>query len=245
MTTCKNCGVTFEGKYCNQCRQESTIARITWSEVLRQLRHATMDVDRGFFFTVHQLFFRPGATIRDYLEGKRVNYTNPFFYVLLLAGFGSLLFLSFDVPLPVRSVNLDTIERMSPLVAQKYFILVGLVIMTMLTVGDRLLHFKAGYNLAEITVANTFQAGQLMVITILSFPLIYLQDRYFPTSNFWLDVRQLLKLAIFVYLVLVRQRLYLVQGRSLSLHRLTLLGQIMVTIAIYELLISKLVLKIM
>ncbi|MBL7851640.1 MAG: DUF3667 domain-containing protein [Cyclobacteriaceae bacterium] len=243
MTTCKNCGHTFEGKYCNQCRQEATTTRITWSEVVRQLRHATVDVDRGFFFTVQQLFRQPGVMIREYLEGKRVNYSNPFFYVLLMAGFTSLLFLSFDVPLPVRSISLEHIEKMSPLVAQKYFILVGLVVMGMLTGGDLLLHRRAGFNVAEITVASAFQAGQLLVITVMLFPIIYLQDHYFPPANSWLDVRQLLKLGVFVYLVVVRKQLYAVDGRPPALQLIRILAQIIITIAFYEVVVARLIMK--
>lgn len=243
MTTCKNCGHIFEGKYCNQCRQEAATARITWGEVARQLRLATVDVDRGFFFTIQQLFRQPGTSIKEYLEGRRVNYSNPYFFVLLMAGFTSLLFLSFDVPLPVRSINLEHIEKMSPLVAQKYFILVGIVIMGMLTLGDVLLHRRAGYNVAEITVANAFQAGQLLVITVLLFPLIYFQDHYFPPANSWLDVRQLLKLGVFVYLVSVRKSLYAMAYRKASFQLARVVLQITLTIVFYELVVAKVIMK--
>lgn len=181
--------------------------------------------------------------IREYLEGKRVNYSNPFFYVLLMAGFTSLLFLSFDVPLPVRSISLEHIEKMSPLVAQKYFILVGLVVMGMLTGGDLLLHRRAGFNVAEITVASAFQAGQLLVITVMLFPIIYLQDHYFPPANSWLDVRQLLKLGVFVYLVVVRKQLYAVDGRPPALQLIRILAQIIITIAFYEVVVARLIMK--
>lgn len=245
MTSCKNCGHSFEGKYCNYCRQEAGTARITWGEVVRQLRHATVDVDRGFFFTAQQLFRQPGETIREYLEGKRVNYSNPFFYVLLLAGFTSLLFLTFDVPLPVRSINLEHLEEMNALVAQKYFILVGTVVMAMLTLGDWLLHRRVGYNVAEITVANAFQAGQLLVITVALFPIIYVQDLYFPPINVWLDVRQLLKLGVFVYLVSVRRTLYFLSGRPAKLQLIRIVLQITLTILFYELVVAKLIMKVM
>jgi hypothetical protein len=245
MITCKNCGHTFEGNYCNQCRQEAATARITWTEVARQLRHATVDVDRGFLFTVQQLFRQPGGAIREYLEGKRVNYSNPFFFVLLMAGFTSLLFLSFDLPLPVRSINLEHIERMNPLVAQKYFILVGLVFMVMLTVGDWLFYRRVGYNLAEMAVANTFQAGQLLVITVLMFPVIYLQDHYFPPSYSWLDVRQLLKLLASVYLLAVRKNLYYLEDRKPSFQLSIVVLQIVLTIVFYELVVAKLIMKAM
>jgi hypothetical protein len=245
MTTCKNCSHTFEGKYCNHCRQEAATARITWHEVARQLRHATVDVDRGFFFTAQQLFRKPGETIRDYLEGKRVNYSNPFFYVLLLAGFTSLLFLTFDVPLPVRSINLEHLEKMNALVAQKYFILVGTVVMAMLTLGDWLLHRRVGYNVAEITVANAFQAGQLLVITVALFPIIYVQDLYFPPVNAWLDVRQLLKLGVFIYLVAVRRTLYFLNGRPSTLQLIRIVLQITLTILFYELVVAKIIMKVM
>ncbi len=241
MTTCKNCNHHFEGNYCNQCRQSVHVDRITWAEVAQQVRHATVDIDRGYIYTVWELFVRPGQTIRNYLEGKRVNYANPFFYVLLTAGFASLLFLSFDVPLPVRSINLENIERMSPLAAQKYFIMVGLCVMGLLTLGDWLLQRKGPYNVAEMVVANSFQAGQGLVITVLMFPLIYLQDHFAPATSTWTDVRFLLKIFIFVYLVTVRYQLFSVNARSKFVSLALILIQVIAAIVIYELEIARLI----
>ncbi len=245
MTTCKNCNHPFEGPYCNHCRQAAATARITWKEVFVQLRRATVDVDSGFLFTARELFLRPGTTIQHYLDGKRVNYANPFFYVLLLAGFGSILFLTFDVPLPVRSIHLESIERTSPFMAEKYFIIVGLFIISIMSLTDWILHRGVTYNFSEIVVANTFQAGQVLVITILIFPLLYLQDHYFPPSTALLDIRQALKLVIFYYFVQVRYQLFSPLSQRKVLLLMTILVQVVSIILLYEFVIAGIIVRMM
>ena len=242
MTTCKNCGNNFEGLYCNQCRQPASTTRLTWAEVFGQLRQATVDVDRGWLFTFRELFLRPGITIRQYLEGRRVNYSNPFFYTLLLAGFAALLFITVGIDLPVRSINLSHMERLNPLMAQRYFILVGICFLCLLSVGDLLLYRKQEFNFAEIVVSNTFQAGQVIALTMLFFPLMYLQDNWLHPAHSWLDIRNGLKLVAMAYLVVARVQLF-GSGRQSKAGILALaIAQMVGTVLIYELVIARMIL---
>lgn len=241
MTICKNCGQQVEGKYCSHCRQDVHTERLTWREIARQVRNATVDVDRGFFFTVREMFFRPGATLRNYLEGKRVNYSNPFFFVLLTAGFASLLFTTFDVSLPVQSINLEQIERLNSLVAQKYFVLVGIFFVTMLSVSDGLLYRRSNLNGAELLVVNTFQAGQVLVITLMFFPLLLMQDRYVDPGAANSGVRTLLKAIIFVYLVWARWQLFSPNGEAWS--RVLSVIQVVSLVLFYEYVLAGLIMR--
>jgi hypothetical protein len=232
MNTCKNCGHTVEGNYCSHCRQDVHTGRLTWKEIARQIRNATVDVDRGFFFTAREMFVRPGVTLRNYLEGKRVNYSNPFFFVLLTAGFASLLFMTFDVSLPVQSINLERIERVNPLVAQKYFVLVGIFFVTMLSVSDGLLYRKSTLNAAELLVVNAFQAGQVLVITLLFFPVLLVQDRLIDPGDITAGVRTLLKAITFGYLVWTRWQLFSPSGPAWQ--RALSVAQIVALVFLYE-----------
>ena len=238
---CKNCGQPVEGKYCSHCRQDVQTERLTWKEIALQVRHATVDVDRGFFFTVREMFLRPGATLRNYLEGKRVNYSNPFFFVLLTAGFASLLFMTYDVPLPVQSMNLERIERLNPLVAQKYFVLVGTFFVTILSVSDWILYRNARLNAAEFLVVNSFQAGQVLVITLIFFPVLLIQDRYVDPVAINTGVRTLLKAIIFLYLVWVRWQLFAPSGTSWR--RAVSVAQVVALVLLYEFVLAGFIMR--
>jgi hypothetical protein len=241
MTTCKNCGYTFEGKYCSHCRQEAHTERLTLREIGRQIRNASVDVDRGLLFTIRELFLRPGVTLRNYLEGKRVNYSNPFFFVLLAAGFASLLFMTFDVSLPVQAINLERIERLSPLVAQKYFVLVGAFFMVMLSVSDGLLYRDSGLNAAELLAVNAFQAGQALVITLLFFPLLLIHDQYIEPTIVHSGIRTALKFTTFAYLVWVRWQLFSPSGPAWK--RGMSILQIVSLVLLYEFILAEFIMK--
>jgi hypothetical protein len=87
---CKNCGNAFEGNYCNICGQNAKVKRIKINNLVSIFLHGFFHLDKGFFYTIIELFLKPGQTLRDYLEGKRVKYFNPFTFAILvslLAGF--------------------------------------------------------------------------------------------------------------------------------------------------------------
>ena len=96
-TTCLNCGTEFEGKFCPECGQSAETGRFTWRFIIDNLQAAVLGKDGGIWFTVKNLFSRPGAMIFEILNGKRKRYFSPFpmlffvlaIYVLILSFTGS------------------------------------------------------------------------------------------------------------------------------------------------------------
>lgn len=48
-------------------------------------------INRGFLFTAKHLLFHPWKVIREYLKGKRVNYTSPVNMLVILCFLGTLV----------------------------------------------------------------------------------------------------------------------------------------------------------
>jgi len=86
-TRCKNCDTVFQGNFCPECGQNREIPRLSGPKVLRNLFSAFMDIDneKGFFYTIIQLFKAPGTVITDYIRGKRISYVHPFKVLFALA----------------------------------------------------------------------------------------------------------------------------------------------------------------
>ena len=82
---CKNCGEKVQGKYCSHCGQSSHIDKLTLSNLLNELAESVFQINRGFFYTLKELFSRPGDRIKEYLGGRRKKYFKPISYVLLLS----------------------------------------------------------------------------------------------------------------------------------------------------------------
>ncbi len=83
--TCKNCDHKYKGKFCHNCGQKAATHAIDFKFVVHEVPHSAFHVDKGIFFTIKGLSTRPAQTIRDYIDGKRINHFPPLTYVILMA----------------------------------------------------------------------------------------------------------------------------------------------------------------
>ena len=96
-TQCLNCGTEFEGNFCPECGQSADTGRFTMRFIFENLLAAFLSKDGGIWFTLKNLFTRPGAMIVEILKGKRRRYFSPFsmllcsltLYVVILSLSGS------------------------------------------------------------------------------------------------------------------------------------------------------------
>lgn len=83
MMHCLNCQAPVDLHYCPSCGQKTTTQRISLPQLIKDLPHAIFHVDRGVLYNFVQLFKRPGAAIRDYLQGRRKQFFHPATYLVL------------------------------------------------------------------------------------------------------------------------------------------------------------------
>ena len=83
--TCKNCGNTFQGKYCNICGEK------TFSENDKKISHFFEEgfhfithFEGTFFTTIKTMFSRPGKLSLDISNGTRKRYFKPLSLFILL-----------------------------------------------------------------------------------------------------------------------------------------------------------------
>ena len=96
-TRCLNCGTEFVGKFCPECGQSADSGRFTMKFIFENLIAAFTSKDGGIWFTLKNMFTRPGAMVVDILNGKRRSYFTPFpmlffaltVYILLFSITGS------------------------------------------------------------------------------------------------------------------------------------------------------------
>ncbi|MHA4845305.1 DUF3667 domain-containing protein [Flavitalea antarctica] len=205
---CKNCGHRFEGKFCNICGQEADTERVDWHEILHHLPHAFFHTDNGLLHTLKEMTVRPGHTIREYMEGKRVDHFNPFLFVILLGGFAVFLFATADVKLISTVVDLHAIESSHAILAHQYFLIPAFIMTLLFAITDYFIYREKKYIMPELIVSNIFQMGQLLALVILSFPLLYLQDAYKIDFGWQLELRSVIKAIMVVYFFYVRYQLY-------------------------------------
>jgi hypothetical protein len=61
------------------------VGRINVPNLLGEVSESIFQVNRGFFFTIKELFLRPGEMLHHYFDGKRQQHFKPIAYVLTLS----------------------------------------------------------------------------------------------------------------------------------------------------------------
>ena len=84
---CLNCGhpLDLSDKYCPNCSQANSVKKLTLRDFFEEFFSNILSYDSKLFQTLAALFLRPGRITRQYINGKRLSYTNPFRFLLSLA----------------------------------------------------------------------------------------------------------------------------------------------------------------
>lgn len=186
LSACKNCGHNFKGKFCNECGQKADIHRFTVKHILHDFFHAFTHVDSGILYLIKELFLRPGDTVREYLEGKRKKYFNPFQYFVLATAVVVFLTIKLDIAgsmLTMMQFNgdsskIDAFRLQFLAFFYQTFNYLQFIILPFLGFFSYIFFRKSGYNFAENLVFNTFLSAQRHIIFLVFAPLWY----FFPAS---------------------------------------------------------------
>lgn len=84
---CLNCGhpLDLSDKYCPNCSQANSTKKLTLLDYLEEFLSNVLEYDSKLFQTLTALLLKPGKITREYIEGKRLSYTNPFRFLFSLA----------------------------------------------------------------------------------------------------------------------------------------------------------------
>ncbi len=78
MTTCRNCGVPLQGRYCYACGQKAARADVTLRELAHEALHEFSHLDNSKIVqTLKLLLFKPGELTAEFLRGRRARYIPP------------------------------------------------------------------------------------------------------------------------------------------------------------------------
>ncbi len=179
---CKNCHHSFYGNYCNHCGQSADTHPINFKYLVHELQHGFLHVDKGILFTIKELFTRPGDSIREFIQGKRVKHFKPVIsLVIILATIYGILGHYFNIE--VTSMNnvritgnaglFEDILKIKKWIAD-HFVWMSLFSIPIFSLGTSIVFRKQPFNFVEHIVLNTFLTGQKLVVHIAAFPIVYL-----------------------------------------------------------------------
>lgn len=172
--TCKNCHQIYKGHYCNNCGQSAETHKINAHFLWHDIQHGLLHFDKGILYSLKQLFTRPGDSVREFIEGKRVRHFKPLSLVVVLATFYGFMYHYFHINLYPYNSDVSGInyyefnEWMST-----HFSWITIATIPIYTIGTYVCFRKQGYNFVEFFVLNTFKASQRLFAHLLTFPLLY------------------------------------------------------------------------
>lgn len=86
-TECLNCEhpLDMSDKYCPSCSQANSTKKLTLKDFFDEFFSSLISYDSKLLKTLSALILKPGKITKDYINGKRVAYTNPYRFLLSLA----------------------------------------------------------------------------------------------------------------------------------------------------------------
>lgn len=83
-TECLNCyhPLDVSDEYCPNCSQLNSTKKLAFNDFFNEFFAGIFAYDSRFYRTLNVLLFKPGKISKDYIEGKRVRYANPYRFYL-------------------------------------------------------------------------------------------------------------------------------------------------------------------
>lgn len=115
---CLNCekDISEEDNFCSQCGQVNDLQKVSLKQYLSAYFDDFFSFDSRLLITIVSLIFKPGYVTKNYVEGKRMRYMNPFKLYLQITILFFLvvgLFQSIDKFKPVARSSSNVIEELN------------------------------------------------------------------------------------------------------------------------------------
>lgn len=83
-TKCLNCyhPLDISDEYCPNCSQLNSTKKLSFNDFFNEFFAGIFAYDSRFYRTLRVLLFKPGEISKDYIQGKRVRYANPYRFYL-------------------------------------------------------------------------------------------------------------------------------------------------------------------
>jgi hypothetical protein len=172
---CHSCNLTIDKNFCSNCGQKK-YKRIDRKYIWDEIQYSTIHTNKGFLYSIKNIFKNPGKTAREFIDGNRVNHYKPISLAFILSGLST--FISFKI------VGMDAVlksfyqsQKMSSQLMNdmlsfmaSYNSFIMLLFIPLMAILTSLIYRKWGQNYFEHMVMNAFG---LNFYTIFSIVILY------------------------------------------------------------------------
>jgi hypothetical protein len=173
--TCKNCGNSFKGNFCNTCGEKFyTDNDKSVKHLAEEALHFITHFDTKFFTTIRSVLFKTGIYSLDYAEGKRKKYFKPVSLFLIIV----ILYLIFP-KFKGLNMNFDTYS----VPQYGYAFLAKPVVQAKLAAGLSIDAIRAHYNETSPKFAK-FLLLLFLPLTAVTFKALFFRRRKYFFDHF-------------------------------------------------------------
>lgn len=186
MNTCKNCGNSFEGNFCNHCGQKLITQRFTLKESLFWIVGSIFNFEKGFLHTTVEAIVRPGELIKSFIKGRTIRDAHPFRFVFIWATISALLGVYLNVYEESGLVfnemagqSEEQLERSRKVMGfmKQYMSFVMMFMIPFIAFGTYLVCKRKGLNYAEHLIMIAYGNGASIVIGLpILFAYFFVED---------------------------------------------------------------------
>jgi len=174
--SCLNCGTPLTDRYCTHCGQAAATGRLRLGEILKGVLVLLSTLDSKIARTAVGLTRNPGKVCKAYVEGQRIRYVAPLRYCVTIVALMVLVnvltgFDPGDFSPTGTTERQREVQRIAAAFVVTHLDLVLFLVLPALVVIYRVLFFRSGRNLAEVSVFVLYTMGQIFLLGLLFTPL--------------------------------------------------------------------------
>lgn len=205
---CLNCNKEIKNKFCSNCSQATSTHRFSLSHVFQHdFIHGIFHFDKGFFYTVKELFTRPGHSIREYVQGKRVKHFNYFATIILLMTIGYFIKKWTKIDASILYDDKTTVKGLLK-VLKEYSKFTVFLHIPIISLASYLFFKKSKQNYTENLVLNLY-----MLCGIVTISFVFLSSMIFTDNKvFLVGVNYFAAALTFLYIIIFYYQYFSVFG---------------------------------
>ena len=165
--TCKNCNTEINSNFCPECGKPTKLKRIDGQYIIHEIEHI-LHFERGIFYTIKELFTKPGQNIRNYLSEDRNRLVKPIIFIIITSLIYTLIINFFHIEAQYVTFESDG-EKLSTSIKifswiQEHYGYANIIIGVFIAFWTKIFFKKHHFNFFEILILICFIIGVSMLI---------------------------------------------------------------------------------
>jgi hypothetical protein len=151
------------------------------------------NLEKGFWYTMRELFVRPDQVIKEYLSSITVKYYNPFRYYFIIIAVSALIQISlgiFDLQQSTireafnPNMSEEELQRQLAMMenVKKFLNFIPLIVLPFVSILFYWIFKKGGWNFAEHLISTTFVYAQTSILGLFMMLALYFMPQYISYS---------------------------------------------------------------